>query len=157
MSSTWVILTHLLQWRVVNRLAYSGAATLTQPANIPWRPGQIAVSRRVYTRWPPSRPGKTGWADICQLDILLWQTQPYLRSFCVCVRACMRFCLCVCARASVCVCVGVCVRFCLCVCWSVRALLFVCGLSGPVVRRWDSGWWADGSGFSSACSFVRLV
>ena len=69
---------------------------------------------------PPSRPGKTGWADICQLDILLWQTQPYLRSFCVCVCVCVRACasVCVCARASVCECVLECACASVCV-WPV--------------------------------------
>ncbi len=47
---------------------------------------------------------------------------------CVCVRVCVRVCVCVCVRVCVRACVCVCVRVCLCVCVCVRACVCVCML-----------------------------
>ena len=58
----------------------------------------------------------------------------------VCVRACVRACVCVCVHTCVCACMCVCVRTCVCVCacvcvcCSARPFL-ICGPQSPVVNH----------------------
>ena len=74
---------------------------------------------------------------------------------CMCVRACVRACVCVCmrVRACVCVCVRMCVRVRACVCACVCVCVRVCACVCDTEHRDGDGHWS--LGYIQHCSVLR--